>query len=99
MAEGPLLLESFYALVDKAPDRVQFTQPFGGGQTRDYTRKQVLDEAMRMAAYLKAQGFEPGSRIGMLSKNCAEFIIAELAACGRVVPNGSGKIVLGREVR
>ncbi len=79
MAEGPLLLEAFYALVDKAPDRVQFTQPFGGGQTRDYTRKQILDEAMRMAAYLKAQGFEPGSRIGMLSKNCAEFVIAELA--------------------
>ena len=79
MAEGPLLLESFYALVDKEASRVQFTQPFGGGQTRDYTRQQILDEALRMSAYLKAQGFEPGSRIGMLSKNCAEFIIAELA--------------------
>ncbi|MCO4772240.1 MAG: AMP-binding protein [Deltaproteobacteria bacterium] len=79
MAEGPLLLEAFYALVDKAPDRVQFTQPTGGGQVRDYTRKEILDSAMRMAAHLKAQNFEPGSRIGMLSKNCAEFIIAELA--------------------
>ena len=78
MAE-PLLLESFYGLVDAAPDRVYFTQPTGGGAVRDYTRKDVLDQALRMAAHLKAQGWEPGSRIAMLSKNCAEFIIAELA--------------------
>lgn len=79
MSSQPLLLESYYKLVDAAPNRVHFTQPSSGGAVRDYTRAQILDEAMRMAAYLKAQGWEPGSRIAMLSKNCAEFIIAELA--------------------
>jgi len=79
MANGPLLLESFYAIADKAPDRVMFTQPTGGGATRDYTRGEVLDQASRIANHLSSQGWEPGSCIAMLSKNCAEFLIAELA--------------------
>lgn len=74
-----LLLESYYKLVDANPDRVHLTQPTGGGAVRNYTRGEVLDQAMRMAAHLQAQGWEPGSRIAMLSKNCAEFMIAELA--------------------
>ena len=32
-----------------------------------------------MAAHLRSRGFEPGARIAMLSKNCAHFIMAELA--------------------
>jgi long-subunit acyl-CoA synthetase (AMP-forming) len=32
-----------------------------------------------MAAHLKSRGFEPGARIAILSKNCAHFIMAELA--------------------
>ncbi|MFT6400564.1 MAG: long-subunit acyl-CoA synthetase (AMP-forming) [Bradymonadia bacterium] len=79
MTNAPLLLESYYKLVDADPSRTHLTQPTGGGAARDYTRGQVLDQALRMAAHLQAQGWEPGSRIAMLSKNCAEFMIAELA--------------------
>ncbi len=79
MANAPLILQSFFNLVDAKPDRVIFTQPTGGGAVRDYRRKEVLEQAMKMAAHLKAQGWDPGSRIAMLSKNCAEFMIAELA--------------------
>ena len=32
-----------------------------------------------MAAYLKAQNWEPGSRVAILSKNCAWWIMADLA--------------------
>ena len=32
-----------------------------------------------MAAHLQSRGFEPGARIAILSKNCAHFIMAELA--------------------
>jgi hypothetical protein len=32
-----------------------------------------------MAAHLQGRGFAPGARIAMLSKNCAHFIMAELA--------------------
>ena len=38
-----------------------------------------MDQARRMATHLKAQNFEPGARIAILSKNCAHFFMAELA--------------------
>lgn len=38
-----------------------------------------MDEARRMAAHLRSLGFPPGSRIAILSKNCAHFILSDLA--------------------
>ncbi len=55
------------------------TQPFAGGQTRDYTWRQTADEARRMAADLAAQDRPPGSRIGILGKNSAGWIMADPA--------------------
>jgi long-chain acyl-CoA synthetase len=60
-------------------DTIYLTQPLGGGQVADYTWGQTVDQARRMAAHLKAQNFEPGARVAILSKNCAHFIMAELA--------------------
>jgi long-subunit acyl-CoA synthetase (AMP-forming) len=60
-------------------DQVYLTQPLGQGQVRDYTWRETLDEARRMARHLQSQGFEPGARIGLITKNCAHFIMAELA--------------------
>lgn len=60
-------------------DRIYLTQPLGKGRIADYTWAQVMGEARRMAAHLRSRGFEPGARIAILSKNCAHFIIAELA--------------------
>jgi long-chain acyl-CoA synthetase len=61
------------------PDRVYLTQPLGGSGVADYTWAQALDQARRMAAHLQAQGLPRGARVAILSKNCAHFIIAELA--------------------
>lgn len=55
------------------------TQPIGNGQIATYTWAQTLDQARRMATHLQSLGFEPGSRIAILSKNSAHFIMAELA--------------------
>jgi long-chain acyl-CoA synthetase len=70
-----------YALEHAAshPDRVFLTQPVGGGQVVDLTWGETLDEARRMAAHLRSLGFPQGARIAILSKNCAHFIVAELA--------------------
>jgi long-subunit acyl-CoA synthetase (AMP-forming) len=70
-----------YALEHAArqPDRVFLTQPVGGGRVVDLTWGETLDEANRMAAHLRSYGFPPGARIAILSKNCAHFIVAELA--------------------
>lgn len=79
MVQGKLILDYVYEHEEAHPDKIYLTQPVGGGKVVDYTWRQTLDQARRMAAYLKAQGFEPGARIAMLSKNCAHFFMAELA--------------------
>ncbi|GAB4122280.1 MAG: AMP-binding protein [Rubrivivax sp.] len=79
MNADALILDHVYDHEAQHPGRVFLTQPVGGGRAVDYTWAQVLDQARRMAAHLQAQGFAPGSRIGILSKNCAHFIVAELA--------------------
>ncbi|RVT48455.1 AMP-binding protein [Rubrivivax albus] len=75
----PLLLDLVYDHEAAHPDRIYLTQPLTGGSTVDFTWGQTLDQARRMATHLQAQGFAPGARIAILSKNCAHFIIAELA--------------------
>jgi long-subunit acyl-CoA synthetase (AMP-forming) len=79
MANERLILDHVYQHEGQHPDRVYLTQPIGNGLVTDYTWRQVLDEARRMAAYLQGRGLPPGARVAMLSKNCAHFIIAELA--------------------
>ncbi len=79
MAQAKLILDYVQAHETALADQVYLTQPVGGGQVKDYTWRQVMDESRRMAAYLKAQNLEPGARIAILSKNCAHFIMAELA--------------------
>jgi long-chain acyl-CoA synthetase len=79
VAKPKLILDYVYDHEAKLADRVYLTQPTGGGQVVDYTWRQTMDQARRMAAYIKAQGVETGARVGILSKNCAHFFIAELA--------------------
>ena len=79
MAAQKLILDYVYDHEAKLADRVFMTQPIGNDQVVDYTWAQTLDQARRMAAYIQAQNFEPGARIAILSKNCAHFILAELA--------------------
>jgi len=76
---GKLILDYVFEHAERQPDRVYLTQPIGNGQVVDYTWAQVVDQSRRMAAHLRSRGFEPGARIAMLSKNCAHFIMAELA--------------------
>ncbi|HCX80959.1 MAG: AMP-binding acetyl-CoA synthetase [Curvibacter sp. RIFCSPHIGHO2_12_FULL_63_18] len=79
MAQAKLILDYVYDHETRLADQVYLTQPTGGGQVKDYTWRQVMDESRRMAAHLKAQNLAPGARIAILSKNCAHFIMAELA--------------------
>lgn len=82
----PMEMETFETQLDavyhherESPDRVWLTQPMGGGRVRDFTWKQALDEARRMAAHLTSLGYPAGSRISILSKNCAWWFFADLA--------------------
>jgi long-chain acyl-CoA synthetase len=79
MASSKLILDYIYEHESKRANDIYLTQPTGGGKVVDFTWAQMMNQARRMATYLKAQGFEPGARIAILSKNTAHFMMAELA--------------------
>lgn len=61
------------------PDKVYLTQPHGGGRTTDYTWRQAMDEARRMATHLRGLNLPPRSQIAIVGKNSAHWIMADLA--------------------
>jgi long-subunit acyl-CoA synthetase (AMP-forming) len=74
-----LLLQSFYRMVAARPDALWLTQPMGGDVIDTWTRAQGLDMALRMAAHLRSMGLPDGCKVAIISKNCAHFILADLA--------------------
>jgi long-chain acyl-CoA synthetase len=72
-------LQRLYHWEASAPDRVVLTQPLAGGVLREYTWAQVMDESRRIAAHLVSLRLEPGSRVAILSKNCAHWLMADFA--------------------
>lgn len=74
-----LALQRLYHWEKTAPDKLVFTQPMGGGVVKEYTWKQAMDEVRRMAAYLKSLNYEPGTRIALLAKNTAHWMLADWA--------------------
>lgn len=68
----------FSEFVQKSPDKVFLRQPFQG-KWFDYSWKQTDDQVRRMAAYLKSLNLEPQSKIAIISKNCAHWIMSDLA--------------------
>ncbi len=79
VAPEALALQRLYHWERTAPDRVVLTQPIPGGTVRDYTWREVMDQSRRMAAHLKGLGFEPGSRIALMAKNSAHWLMADFA--------------------
>ena len=75
----PLPLERFYFWEKNHPAKVCFTQPMGDGEIRDMTWSEVATQVRSMAQYLLDQGVKPGDRIAILSKNCAYWIMSDLA--------------------
>ncbi|PWU12192.1 MAG: AMP-binding acetyl-CoA synthetase [Terriglobia bacterium] len=78
VTESDLPLQSVYRWERERAARIFLTQPIGG-KAYHWTWAEALDEARRIAAYLQDQHWEPGTRIAILSKNCAWWILADLA--------------------
>jgi long-chain acyl-CoA synthetase len=74
-----LILDYIYEHETQRANQVIMTQPMGQGKVQDFTWAQAVDQARRMATHLQSRGFEPGSRIAILSKNTAHFMMAEMA--------------------
>lgn len=79
IAPEQLALQRLYHWEKTTPDRTVFTQPMGGGVVRQMSWREVMDETRRMAAHLQSFGFPQGSRIAILSKNCAHWLMSDWA--------------------
>jgi long-chain acyl-CoA synthetase len=74
-----LALQRLYHWENTAPNKVALTQPMGGGAVQDFTWAQIGDQVRRMATHLQSQGWAPGSKVAILSKNCAWWMMSDLA--------------------
>ncbi|NJN77294.1 MAG: AMP-binding protein, partial [Saprospiraceae bacterium] len=72
------LLDYFYEFEKSKANEVYLKQPING-VWKDYTWAEVGRQARSMAAALKAMDLPAKSHIGILSKNCAHWIMADLA--------------------
>ncbi len=71
-------LETFLHWVDLKPNALFLRQPLPGKKI-DWTYQQASEEAKRIASALFAMNLPSRSNIAILSKNCAEWILADLA--------------------
>jgi long-subunit acyl-CoA synthetase (AMP-forming) len=74
----PTVLEQLYKWEKDSADRPYLHQPVDGKITT-YSWGDVASKARILANNLLQLGYEPGTRIGILSKNCAEWFISDLA--------------------
>ena len=75
------LLTAHQALLnwaEKAPDRIFLNQPVDG-ELRQFTWRQCENICRRVARALQGLGLEKGDKVAILSKNCAEWFLADMA--------------------
>lgn len=72
------LVDFFYEWESSQPDKIFLKQPFGD-TWRDTTWHDAGQQARKLATYLNSLGLPPKSNIGLVSKNCAEWMIADMA--------------------
>lgn len=71
-------LEAFLEWEDKIPNKIFLKQPIDGKYI-DYSFGDVADQARRLASVLQSYNLPKGSHIALLSKNCAHWIITDIA--------------------
>jgi long-chain acyl-CoA synthetase len=68
----------FYHWESETPDSLFLRQPFGD-DFKDFTWRETGSQTRKVAAYLKSLNLKEKSNIAIISKNCAEWIIADVA--------------------
>lgn len=71
-------LEKLYHWTAQKPDQTFLRQPYNG-EWIHFSWKKTDDEVRRMAAYLRSLNLPPQSKIAIISKNCAHWIMSDLA--------------------
>ena len=71
-------LEMLYKWEKERPNEIYLSQPIDG-VLHTWTWKETGDEIRKMAYHLKSLKLPSNSKIGILSKNCAHWIMSDLA--------------------
>lgn len=64
--------------VENAGDKKTLFQPVNGSY-KVYDWNKINDEARRLVTFLKSKGLQQGDKVAILSKNTAEWIVADIA--------------------
>ena len=79
ISPADLPLQSFYRWEKDRANHIFLTQPTGGGALQEITWGEAADQVRRMAAWLQSQNWPQGSKVAILGKNSAHWILADLA--------------------
>lgn len=74
-----LPLEVFYERETRHPNKRYMVQPLPDGRLQELSWAEVGEQARRAANWLRSRELPQGSRIAIISKNCAHWIVADLA--------------------
>ncbi|MHC5350052.1 AMP-binding protein [Metapseudomonas furukawaii] len=74
-----LPLDVFFEREARHPNKRYLVQPLGGGRIEALSWGDVGEQARRAASWLRGRDLPQGSRIAIISKNCAHWIVADLA--------------------
>ncbi len=72
------IIEYFYKWEAETPDAIFLRQPFGS-EWREVTFKEAGQEARKITTALHAKGLKKGDHVGIYSKNCMHWVLADLA--------------------
>ena len=78
MANYPTLIDKFCAFEASQPDQLFLSEPVNGTY-KNFTWAQAGQQVRKMAAALNALGLGKDDKVAILSKNCAHWIMADLA--------------------
>ena len=71
-------LEMLYKWEQEKPNEIYLSQPIDG-VWHNWTWKEVGEEVRKMAVYLQSLDLPKQTKVGILSKNCAHWIMSDLA--------------------
>ena len=71
-------LEMLYKWEQAKPNEIYLSQPIDG-VWHNWTWKEVGQQVRKLAAYLRSLDLPKQSKVGILSKNCAHWIMSDLA--------------------
>ncbi|WP_259754032.1 AMP-binding protein [Pseudomonas sp. GCEP-101] len=74
-----LPLDLFYQREKSHPNKRYLVQPLTGGDVQTLSWGEVGEQARRAAAWLRSLDLPDGSRVAIISKNCAHWIVADIA--------------------